>query len=93
MYYNNTTFTLYKPTPEGINSLRQMKTLTIEKRNKEVSKVKDTLTYIVKTAPTKQEAVNRMRDVLSSEIKLGFGGSHVWGANQKNERLFIATGY
>lgn len=70
-----------------------MKTLTIEKRNKEVSKVKDTLTYIAKTASTKQDAVNRMRDVLSTDVKLGWGGSHVWGANQKNERLFIITGY
>ena len=70
-----------------------MKTLTIEKRNKEVSKVKDTLGYIAKSATTKQDAVNRMRDVLSSEIKLGWGGSHVWGVNQKNERLFIVTGY
>ena len=54
-----------------------MKTLTIEKRNKEVSKVKDTIAYIVNSAPTKQDAVNRMRDILSSEIKLGWGGSHV----------------
>ncbi len=70
-----------------------MKTVTIEKRNKAVSKVIDTINYIANTAATKQDAVNRLRDVLQNEIKIGWGGSHVWAANQKNERLFIITGY
>lgn len=63
--------------------------LTIEKRNKAVSKVKDSLLYISKTAKTREDAFCRMRDILPSEIKMGWGGSHVWAANQKNERLLI----
>lgn len=69
-----------------------MKQVTFEKRNKQVAKVKDTIAYIAKTANTKQEAVNRLSDVLS-DVKIGWGGSHVWCANQNNERLFIITGY
>lgn len=65
----------------------------IEKRNKAVSKVISTIQYIAKTANTKQEAVNRLSDVLPGEIKVGFGGSHIWAANSQNERLFIITGY
>lgn len=70
-----------------------MKNVTFEKRNKEVSKVSSTINYIANTANTKQEAVNRLSDVLPKEVKLGWGGSHIWAANQKNERLFIITGY
>ena len=70
----------------------KMKKVTFEKRNKEVSKVKDTISYIAKTAATKQETVNRLSDILS-DLKLGWGGSHVWCANQNNERLFIIEGY
>jgi hypothetical protein len=70
-----------------------MKTLTIEKRNKAVYEVKNSLDYISRTAKTKQETVERMRDVLPSNLKLGFGGSHVWCSNEKNERIFIVTGY
>jgi len=66
-----------------------MKTIKFEKRNKEVSRVKTTIEYITKTANTKQEVVNRLSDILPKEFKIGFGGSHVWCANQKNERLFI----
>ena len=69
-----------------------MKTLTFEKRNKEVSKVKNTIQYITDTAQTKQDAVNRLSDILSN-VKLGWGGSHVWCSNQNNERLFIINGF
>ena len=69
-----------------------MKQVTFEKRNKEVLKVKDTINYIAKSAPTKQHAVNRLMDILS-DLKFGWGGSHVWCCNQSNERLFIITGY
>lgn len=69
-----------------------MKTVTFEKRNKEVSKVKGTINYIANTAHNKQEAVNRLSDILSG-VKLGWGGSHVWCSNLKNERLFIITGF
>lgn len=68
-------------------------TLKIEKRNKEVAEKLDTINYIIKSAPTKVKAFERLRDILSSDIKLGYGGSHIWCANQKNERLFIITGY
>lgn len=70
----------------------KMKKVTFEKRNKEVSKVKGTINYIAKTSATKQEAVNRLSDILSG-LKLGWGGSHVWCANQNNERLFLIEGY
>ncbi len=66
--------------------------LTIEKRNKAVSKVKSTIQYIANSSPNKESAVNRLSDILSG-IKLGYGGSHVWAANQNNERLFIITGF
>jgi len=68
------------------------KTVKFEKRNQAVSKVKDTILYIAKSAPTKQDAVNRLSDILS-DVKLGWGGSHVWCSNQQNERLFIIEGY
>jgi hypothetical protein len=64
-------------------------TTTFEKQNKSVNKVKSSIEYIAKTSNTKQEAINRLRDVLPETIKLGFGGSHVWGANENNERIFI----
>jgi len=67
-------------------------TVTFEKRNKEVSRVKDTINYIATSSHTKQETVNRLSDILSG-LKFGWGGSHVWCANQKNERLFIITGF
>ena len=60
--------------------------LTIEKKNKAVSKVLETIKYIAKSANTKQEAVNRLSDILPSELKIGYGGSHIWCANAKNER-------
>ena len=63
--------------------------LTIEKRNKAVSAVKDSLKYISLTAKSRDEAFNRMRDVLPSEIKMGYGGSHIWASNANNERLLI----
>lgn len=69
-----------------------MKKVTFEKRNKEVFRVKDTINYIAKSANTKQEAVNRLSDILS-DLKFGWGGSHVWCANQNNERLFLIEGY
>ena len=69
-----------------------MKQVTFEKRNKEVSRVKDTINYIAKSAPTKETAVQRLSDILS-DLKFGSGGSHVWCCNQSNQRLFIITGY
>lgn len=71
---------------------RTMKNVTFEKRNNEVSKVKDTIIRIARTANTKEEAVRRLSEVIYG-VKLGYGGSHVWCANQSNERLFIITGY
>ena len=67
--------------------------LTIEKKNKAVSKVLETIKYIAKSANTKQEAVNRLSDILPSELKIGYGGSHIWCANAKNKRLFIIEVY
>jgi hypothetical protein len=69
-----------------------MRKVTFEKRNKNVSKVKDTINYIAQSSNTKQEAVNRLSDILSG-LKFGWGGSHVWCANQNNERLFLIEGY
>jgi hypothetical protein len=34
-----------------------------------------------------------LREVTPSEFKLGYGGNHIWCANQKNERVFILEGY
>ena len=69
------------------------KKLIIEKRNKDVSQVLDSINYITKTAPTKLKAFDRLRDILPSNIKLGYGGSHIWCSNQSNERLFIIIGF
>ena len=57
----------------NINTPSKMKAIKFEKRNKEVSKVASTINYIANTANTKQEAVNRLADVLSKKIKLGWG--------------------
>lgn len=70
-----------------------MKALKFETKNREVSKVKSTVSYIAKTASSRQDAVNRLRDILSDDIVLGFGGSHVWAANKSGERIFIIEGY
>ena len=66
-----------------------MNRLVIEKRNKEVRLRMDTISYISRSANTKQEAVNRLREILSDKIQIGFGGSHVWMSNSKNERVAI----
>ena len=70
-----------------------MKKVVFEKRNKDVFAVRGTIEYIAKSANTKQEGVNRLADILPKELKIGFGGSHIWCANEKNERLFIIYGY
>ena len=67
--------------------------LKIEKRNNAVSKITSSINHIINTANTKLEAVNRISDILPSELKIGYGGSHIWVANQNNERLFIISGY
>ena len=67
--------------------------LKIEKRNKEVSKVLDSINYIIKSAPTKLKAYERLKEILPTEFLIGYGGSHIWCSNQKNERLFIVIGY
>lgn len=66
-----------------------MNTVQFEKRNKSVSAVKSSIEYIARSANTKQEAVNRLADILPKELKIGFGGSHVWCSNPTDERLFI----
>ena len=70
-----------------------MKKVTFEKRNKAVSSVKSTVEYIARTANTKQEAVNRLSEILPSEMKLGYGGRRVWCHNAKDERVFIIEGF
>lgn len=70
-----------------------MTTVTFEKRNKEVFGKRDTVNYIARTSNTKQEAVNRLCDILSSDILVGFGGSHVWAVDGTKNRLFIITGW
>ncbi len=75
-----------------LNNLKLAKmNLLIEKQNKAINKVKLSIQRIAKTAKTKQEAVNRLSDILPSDIKIGFGGSHVWVANKNNERILIIT--
>lgn len=69
-----------------------MKTVKFEKRNKDVYKVKSTIEYIAKTAQTKEHAVNRLSEILSS-VKVGFGSSHVWCSDLENNRLFIIEGF
>lgn len=70
-----------------------VKEIKIETRNAAVSKALPTIKSIVKTSATKQDAFNRIADILPSEIKVGYGGSHIWAANSQNERVLIITGY
>jgi len=71
-----------------------IKSLTIERRNKAVSQVKQSLTYIANKYDGNMELIIQdMRDILPHEIKLGYGGHHIWATNSKNERLFIVEGY
>jgi len=70
--------------------------LKIEKRNQHVSRVKGTIENIIKrNGANKQGAFNDISDVIGEPygIKLGYGGSHIWASNMKNERLFIIEGY
>jgi hypothetical protein len=41
----------------------------------------------------KQKVIQDLRDVIPSELELGYGGSHIWCANSKKERIFIIQGY
>lgn len=41
----------------------------------------------------KETIISYLREITPSEFKLGYGGSHIWCSNQKNERIFIITGY
>ena len=41
----------------------------------------------------KNRIIMDMQDILPSSFKLGFGGSHIWCSNNKNERIFIVTGF
>jgi hypothetical protein len=66
--------------------------LTIEKANAEVTSKLELINYIIRTSSTKLNAFERLRYTLSNEIELGYGGNHIWCANQ-DERLFIITGY
>jgi hypothetical protein len=69
-----------------------MKKVTFEKRNLQVLNAKNTINYIAKTSNSKQETVNRLSDILY-DLKIGYGGSHVWCSNNNNQRLFIIEGY
>jgi len=70
--------------------------ITYEKRNKRVSAVKSTIERIVnRNGQNKQSCVNELSEIMGEcwGIKIGFGGSHVWVSNQKNERLILIEGY
>ena len=66
-----------------------MKAITFEKRNKDVYSVRSTIRYIADTAKNKQEVIDRIRDILPRDLKMGFGGHHIWCCNSNNQRLFI----
>jgi hypothetical protein len=71
-------------------------TIKIEKRNKRVSEIIDTIKrIIVRNGANKAGAFADLRDVIGEAygVKLGYGGSHIWAANMKNERIFIIEGY
>lgn len=63
--------------------------VNFEHRNKAVYLLRSTIEHIANTAHSKHEAINRLRDILPNDLKLGQGGSHVWCANKNNQRLFI----
>jgi len=65
-------------------------TVIIEKRNKEIGK--DRLEILNRMAKrydgNKERICMDMREILFG-LKVGFGGSHIWCCNEKNERIFI----
>jgi hypothetical protein len=66
--------------------------INIEKRNKDVTAVLGTLNRMAnRYGGDKARIIQDMREVLPNDIKLGYGSTHIWAANQKNERLFIVT--
>jgi hypothetical protein len=70
--------------------------IKIEKRNKRVSEIMGTIQrIIVRNGANKMGAFADLKDVISEAygVKLGYGGSHIWAANMKNERIFIIEGY
>lgn len=80
-----------------------MKTLTFEKGKKSefTKKVgynnESVLANLIRQAQRyagdKKRIIMDMQDVLPSTLKVGCGGSHIWCSNNKNERIFIITGY
>jgi len=70
--------------------------ITIEKRNKRVNHCLGTINRIIqRNGANKQGCLNELLEVIGEawDLKLGYGGSHIWCANKKNERVFIITGY
>jgi hypothetical protein len=60
-----------------------------EKRNKWIDKVKGSLLRVAGRYISKERTTSELRDYLGSEFKIGYGGSHVWVSNSKDERLMI----
>jgi len=52
--------------------------------------------YVIKISVNRDDMFVRMNMIFnvlegSKDFKFGFGGSHMWVANQQNERLIIVT--
>jgi hypothetical protein len=74
--------------------MKNNQTLSIEKSSNIITELTATINNIIAASGNnKTRCYNSLRDVLPTEIKLGCGGSHIWAANQNNERLFIITAY
>lgn len=67
--------------------------LTIEKENNVLIDKKMTIEYIIHTEKTRQNVVDKIEAILPTNIKVGFGGHHVWIADEKNERIAIISGF
>lgn len=70
-----------------------MKVVKFEKRKQNVLKLKDSINYIAESSRNKNEAFSRLADIMPSDVKIGFGGSHIWVSNQQDERILIITGF
>lgn len=70
--------------------------ITIEKRNKRVAACIGSINRIIaRNGSNKQGCLRDLLEIIGEawDLKLGYGGSHIWCANKKNERVFIITGY
>lgn len=78
------------------NRNKMTQVIKIEKRNKRVASCISSINRIIeRNGNNKLGCLRDLLEIIGEawDLKLGYGGSHIWCANKKNERVFIIEGY